>query len=186
MVSLQRFTGMRPQDVCNLRPADIDRTADVWLYRPSTHKTEHHGRGRTICIGPKGQELLLPYLLRSPESFCFSPAESEKRRKAELRANRKTKVQPSQVDRSKRTPKRKPSDQYTTNAYQYAVRRACDKAGSTRWTPNQLRHAAGTEIRKRFGLEAAQVTLGHAHMNTSEIYAEKNLALAVQVAREVG
>ncbi|MCH7727914.1 MAG: hypothetical protein IH991_15770 [Planctomycetes bacterium] len=31
-----------------------------------------------------------------------------------------------------------------------------------RWSPNQLRHTAGTDVRKRYGLEAAQVVLGHA------------------------
>ena len=31
-----------------------------------------------------------------------------------------------------------------------------------RWSPNRLRHSAATAIRQRFGLEAAQVPLGHA------------------------
>ena len=30
------------------------------------------------------------------------------------------------------------------------------------WSPNQLRHTHATEVRRRFGLEAAQVALGHA------------------------
>ena len=30
------------------------------------------------------------------------------------------------------------------------------------WHPNQLRHTRATEVRKQFGLEAAQVVLGHA------------------------
>ena len=46
-------------------------------------------------------EILLPYLLRDAEAYCFSPAESERKRKAELRANRQTPVQPRQIDRSK-------------------------------------------------------------------------------------
>ena len=32
MIRFQRITGCRPQDVCNLRPCDIDMSADVWLY----------------------------------------------------------------------------------------------------------------------------------------------------------
>jgi integrase len=55
-----------------------------------------------------------------------------------------------------------------------------------RWAPNQIRHSAATEIRAKFGIEAAQVTLGHSKVNTTEIYAAKNAALAAQVAREVG
>lgn len=55
-----------------------------------------------------------------------------------------------------------------------------------RWAPNQLRHAHGTEVRKRFGLEAAQVSLGHANATVTEVYAEKNEALAATVAAEIG
>ena len=55
-----------------------------------------------------------------------------------------------------------------------------------RWSPNRLRHTAATEIRKRFGLEAAQVTLGHSQADVTQIYAEKNLTLAVEVARKIG
>ena len=55
-----------------------------------------------------------------------------------------------------------------------------------RWSPNQLRHTTGTEIRKRFGLEAVQVTLGHASADVSQIYAERDLSLAARVMKEVG
>ena len=51
MVRLQRLTGMRPAEVCILRPIDLDRSGDVWLYRPQSHKTEHHGRERVIFLG---------------------------------------------------------------------------------------------------------------------------------------
>ncbi len=39
MVRLQRLSGMRPAEVCQLQPVDIDREGDVWLYRPASHKT---------------------------------------------------------------------------------------------------------------------------------------------------
>ncbi len=55
-----------------------------------------------------------------------------------------------------------------------------------RWAPNQLRHAHGTEVRKRFGLEAAQVSLGHANATVTEVYAERNEGLAAVVAAEIG
>jgi len=55
-----------------------------------------------------------------------------------------------------------------------------------RWSPNQLRHAAATEIRRRYGLEAAQVTLGHASANVSQIYAERDMAKAEAIMRDVG
>ena len=43
MVKLQRITGCRPGEVCILRPCDVDRGSDIWCYRPSSHKTQHHG-----------------------------------------------------------------------------------------------------------------------------------------------
>jgi integrase len=55
-----------------------------------------------------------------------------------------------------------------------------------RWHPHQLRHSHATEVRRRFGLEAAQVALGHARADVTQVYAERNLALAVKVAEEIG
>jgi integrase len=54
------------------------------------------------------------------------------------------------------------------------------------WHPHQLRHSAATEIRKRFGIEAAQHVLGHATLNVTEIYAEKNADAARQIAATIG
>jgi site-specific recombinase XerC len=55
-----------------------------------------------------------------------------------------------------------------------------------RWSPNQLRHTAATEIRRQFGLEAAQVTLGHSNANVTQIYAERDLSKAAEIMRQVG
>jgi integrase len=54
------------------------------------------------------------------------------------------------------------------------------------WTPLQLRHTAATMIRSRFGLEAAQTVLGHAKADTTQIYAERDLARAHAVMAEIG
>jgi len=193
MVKFQRHTGCRPGEVCSIRPCDVDRNADMWEYRPAGHKTEHLGRDRVIFVGPKAQEVLRPYLLRPADAFCFSPAESEAKRKAEMRARRKTPVQPSQVDRRKRRPKRTPQGHYSRYSYAKAVHRAVDRANKDRgedplphWHPNQLRHSAGTEIRKLFGLEAAQVALGHSRADVTQVYAERDMKLAAEIARKIG
>jgi len=57
---------------------------------------------------------------------------------------------------------------------------------SHHWSPNQLRHAAATEIRSEFGLEAAQVILGHSQANVTQIYAERDTAKGQEVARRIG
>ena len=55
-----------------------------------------------------------------------------------------------------------------------------------RWAPNMLRHTFATRVRKQHGLEAAQVLLGHAKADVTQIYAAKNEALAVAVAGQIG
>ena len=179
MVRVQKFSGMRPQDVRNCRACDFDRSGDIWRYVPYTHKTEHQGKKRIVAIGPKAQAILAPYLeakADTPEAFLFSPRDSERLRKIEKRRNRKTlnkkgQVQPSQRDRSKPGANRA-KEQYSKSSYNRAVSRACEKAGVPIWSVNQLRHSAGTAVRKQYGLEAAQVFLGHANAATTEIYAE--------------
>jgi integrase len=66
------------------------------------------------------------------------------------------------------------------------VLRGCNRAKIPPFTPNQIRHAVGTEVRAKYGLEAAQVLLGHAKANTTEIYAERDLSKAQEVALRIG
>ena len=90
MVRVQRFSGMRPAEVCAIRPCDIDRSGEVWVYRPYDHKMEHKDRLRVIPLGPKAQAVLLKYLVRDENAYCFSPRDSEKHRRAAAHAERKT------------------------------------------------------------------------------------------------
>ena len=90
MVRLQRLTGARPGEICSLRPLDLDTSGDVWRYIPEKHKTSHRGRERIILIGPRGQSILRPYLLRAADAFCFSPQESERKRLLQQTENRTT------------------------------------------------------------------------------------------------
>lgn len=56
-----------------------------------------------------------------------------------------------------------------------------------RFHPHQLRHNAATELRKAFGLEAAQLTLGHASAQiTDAIYAERDRAKVIEIMRKIG
>lgn len=161
MVQFERLTGARPDEVCRMRPCDIDRSGEVWRYVPESHKTEHHGRERIIFIGPKAQEVLRPYLF-GDDLPCF---------------------------RSPRSPKG-----FNTRSYRDRIHMGVERANATRapsqqiprWNPNQLRHTAATEIRARFGLEAAQVALGHSKADVTQVYAERDQRLAVEVARQVG
>jgi integrase len=75
MVRVQRLTGMRPGELVIMRPADIDRSGDIWVYIPERHKTEHHGKSRVIYVGPKGQAILQPYILKATE-YVFPSSRS--------------------------------------------------------------------------------------------------------------
>lgn len=146
--------------------------------------------------------MLLPYLLRNAQAHCFSPAESEQKRRVEMRERRRTRVQPSQQHRRKARPVRTPKTCYTKDSYQRAIARGVVKANRRRleeagdmeieplllphWHANQLRHSKATEIRRQFGLEAAQVILGHAKADVTQVYAERDTALAVEVSRRIG
>lgn len=55
-----------------------------------------------------------------------------------------------------------------------------------RWHPHQLRHNAATELRRRYGIEAARVILGHRSAAITEVYAEIDKAKALQIMSEVG
>ena len=154
MVRFQRCTAARPSEICDLRPQDVDRSVDPWLYRPESHKTQYRGCDRLILIGRRAKQILLPYLNRPLDQFCFSPAESIAVWNADRRAKRKSRVQPSQINRRKALPKCKPGMKFNRNSYLQAIRRACKKAGVGNWSPNQLRHAAGTELRTRFGIKS--------------------------------
>jgi integrase len=205
MVRLQRLTGARPAEICILRPCDLDRSGgDVWFYRPERHKTQHHGRERVISIGPRAKAVVLRYLARDASAYCFRPVDSEQKRRAAQHAARKTPLSCGNKPGSNRIrkPKRSPGDRYATVSYRRAITRACDKAfphptlahipesdltleqgaelgrwqRAQRWSPNQLRHSAATEIRRHFGLEAAQVILGHSQANVTQVYAERDMS----------
>jgi integrase len=188
MVRFQLLTGCRPGEVCKLRPCDLDRSKKVWTYKPESHKTEHHGRTRIIYIGPRAQKILLRYLVRDSQANCFRPCDSEEKRRAAASRARKTPLSCGNKPGSnvKRTKKRIVGSQYITSSYRRAIHRACDKAKLDRWGPNRLRHSAATDIRREYGLEAAQVILGHANASTSEIYAERDAKLGARIAREIG
>lgn len=214
MVRLQRLTGMRPAEVCIIRPCDLDRSDDVWLYRPASHKTQHHGRDRVVFVGAEAQGVLLRYLAREATSNCFRPCDSMAKVLAAKHEARVTPLSCGNVPGSnkKRRPKKAPGEQYEVDQYRRSINRACDKAfphpelskvrrkqltpeqlkelkawqSSHRWAPNRLRHTFATAVRREFGLEAAQVALGHSSAVVSQIYAERDLAKGVQVAKAIG
>ncbi len=190
LIQFQRLTGARPGEAVRLRGADIDMSGPVWEFRLTEHKTAYRGMSRVVCIGPKAQEIIRPFLRADPNAYMFQPIEAEGDRAAARRDARESPVTPSQRMRAVAAARRKrgrpPGSHYTTASYRRAITRACDAAGIERWAPNQLRHSAATQIRKEHGLEAAQVCLGHSNASITEIYAESDLSKAREVAAKIG
>lgn len=77
LIRLQWLTGARPGEVVQLRLGDIDRTGTVWIYRPGSHKTEHHGINREILLGPRAQAVLAPFLRADPGAYLFRTTRDE-------------------------------------------------------------------------------------------------------------
>ena len=44
MIQFQLLTGCRPGEVRTIKPCEVDRSHNVWQYRPGSHKMEHKGR----------------------------------------------------------------------------------------------------------------------------------------------
>ncbi|MDO8302681.1 MAG: site-specific integrase, partial [Sedimentisphaerales bacterium] len=201
MTELQLLTGMRPGEMVQMKPKDIDRSGEIWHYYPERHKNEYRGHERIVPLGPRGQELLRPFLLRNQDSYCFSPAESERMRRDVLTQNRKTPLSygNSIGTNCKDDPQRRPGDCYDSCSYAKAIRRAVIAARKDikargddpdkelpMWTPYRLRHTAATKARKLFNYETAGALLGHSNMSATAIYAERNQGLADDAARKLG
>jgi integrase len=203
MIQLQLFTAARSGEIVIMRPCDVDTSGKIWFYRPSEHKTAHHGHERRIYIGPRGQKVLAPFLLRDPQAFCFSPAEARAEYLMKICNARKTPPQRGNgVGTNRKTdPKKQPGERYATTSYGYAIRKAIKKAfrpegmseeefktwkAPQHWHPHQLRHNAATELRKEFGLEAARIILGHRSAAITEVYAELDQRKAVEAMLEIG
>jgi integrase len=205
LVQFQRFTGCRPGEACALRRCDLDTSGPVWLYKPPHHKTAHRGKRRTIAVGPQAQAVVAGFFTDDAGAYLFSPRLAVAEMRAELNANRKTKLYPSQVARDARNrkadPKRKPADRYSVGGYGFSVRKAVERANARgcrnptfgpalphvpAWAPNQIRHSHATRVRKEFSIEHAGAALGHSKMSCTEVYALRDESLAVAVAGKIG
>jgi integrase len=174
MIQLQLLTGMRPGEVCAMRAGDVVTSKTPWLYRPSHHKTAHHGRTRTIAIGPQAREIIQPFLSRDLLSHLFTPAEAvQQRRGKPSRGSAGHDFRPC----------------YTTHSYRRAIKYACEAAKVAEWSPNRLRHAALTRIAEQMSANEAKVIAGHSDVRTTATYLRlltRDDRVAAKVMERVG
>ncbi|MSU79967.1 MAG: site-specific integrase [Gemmataceae bacterium] len=186
IVQLLLLTGARVGEICQLKTPDIDRTGPAWFATLDKHKTAHHGHTRTICFGPQAQLILNRYLKADPDAFLFSPAEQDRLIAEQKRAARKTPVQPSQQNRKKQKPKKKPGEWFDHTTINNAIRRAAKRLGSERFHVHQLRHTAALNILREHGAEAARSVLGHKQINMTLHYSGIDLERAKDVMTKIG
>lgn len=211
MIVVQWLCGMRPGEVVAMKPGLIDRSRDVWIYRPESHKTKWRDENKPATVGAirdtrivaipvAAQPILAPFLERGADAFCFSPQEANdwrmRHRNPASKAERTTKRFPSEVkrlakkrdDRRRRKPRL--GDRYVTTSYCRAIANAVKRANRSgasipHWSPNQLRHASSTEIGQRLGQQSSQRWLGHATLDTTSIYSEIQEEELIEIARRM-
>lgn len=193
MIQTQLLTGMRSGEMVSMRVCDLKRDGDLLIYRPISHKTEHHDKDRVIVLGPQAQKIIKPFIDRRSKlsEFVFLPAEAHRERLEQIGF---AKVTAYQMSRSTF----KPGRSYKTETYYGQVYRTCDRAFDAdgtrrakrdyahRWHPHQLRHNAATRLRAMFGIEAANDALGHSSFNMTALYAEKSLNRQKEIAAKAG
>ena len=130
--------------------------------------------------------MLSRYLLRPKSDFCFKPAESDTQARLRRHEERKTPLSYGNRPGTNKKGSQAFTEHYDVAAYRKAISRACKQADIKHWHPHQLRHTAATQIRGRFGLDAARAVLGHRKLGITDEYAELDLAKAANVAAEIG
>lgn len=171
---------------------------------------------RQVPLVGRVQDLLRPFLLRPADKFCFCPAEAEAQRLRAVREARTSRLDKNGKPYARKYPNREArayGERFDRDSYRKSIlhaikkvnrsledliksamngctpeakRKAYDALKVPHWHPHQLRHTAGTLARKALGLEASGALLGHKEMSATQIYAEKDKALAIKVAQLVG
>lgn len=165
MLTLQLLTAARPGEVRGLKRKMVRVEEGQWVmdFGLRAHKMAYRGKRRIIPLGEQAVKLLEPWLATcAPDQHVFRPEQAPKARGRTLRPS------------------------YNRDTYTTAVVRACAKAGVPQFGPNRVRHRAAVDIRREFGLEAAQAVLGHSHFSTTERYAPSVSELAKLVATRRG
>lgn len=194
MLTLVWYTGMRPNEVCDMRPFDIlHDDPECWLYIPGRdrspvgkHKTTRFERVKVIPLTSECQKILLRRVKDfDAKKYIFSPVASMEEFLARKAAERKTPLEYGNRPGSNRKdhPMITPGEKYNHHGLRRACQRACARAGVEEFSPYDLRRTMATGTREVLGKEAAKVLLGHAKTDTTEIYLLDEVQEAMKVAK---
>ena len=194
MLRLVWHTGMRPYEICEMRPFDILRDdPECWLYIPGRdktpvgmHKTTRYGKVKVIPLAGECIQILSKRITDyNSKEYLFSPQESMAEFRETKRRDRKTPLSCGNKPGSnvKDKPKKKPGNIYTNNSFAQACKRACKRAGVEEFVPYDLRRTVATKTRAELGKEAARTLLGHADQSVTDIYLLEEVQEAMKVAK---
>ena len=194
MIKLIWHTGMRPNEVCSMRPYDVLRDdKKCWLYIPGRdqspvgkHKTMRFEKVKVIPLAKKSQNILHRWIKDfNSKDYIFSPAVSMEEFLAKKAKERKTPLSCGNRPGTNRRehPMIKPRDRYDHHTLRRACQRACIRAGVDLFVPYDLRRSMATRARATLGKEVAKVLLGHASTSTTEIYLLEEVQEAMKVAK---
>ncbi len=162
MIRFLRATGCRPGEARLMKVGDIDR--ETWLLHRDQHKTSHKGKSRVIPIPSIVQPMLLKRLLRPDDAYVFGADDGDRPyEKRSLGRAIDHAIKRLNVERQK-----------------------ADEPPMEHWHPYRLRHARATEVREQYGVEVAQVILGHSRISMTEHYAGITEAKAKEVGKLIG
>ncbi len=181
------FLGPRSQDV--IEPFLADRPVDAYLFSPAEAEAERraaaHAR-RKIAIDNGNRRGT--NRCEAPERAPGDHYTANSYRVAIQRACDRAFIPPDHL-RPCLLPsgRRETKKAFLARLTEAEREELCTWREQHRWHPHQLRHTAGTLIRREFGLEAAQLALGHSSAKvTDAVYAERDTARVIEVMRRIG
>ena len=175
-------TGGRPQEICDMRWQDIDKTKAIWEYRPEFHKGTWRESDRVIFLSEPMQRLLIQYednrldpsneyIFTGSESWALHNAKRYNYTPEECYATRPDNVT-GRID--------------SRRVYQQ-IQRVCKRENIEPWTPYQCRHFFAEQmlakLSERFvdnngsdtlAIEAVSSMLGHKNVDITTVYAKRN------------
>lgn len=163
MVQVAQLTGVRPKELCEMRPQmfQFDGPDGTWLFSLDDHKTAHiTGDDSVGVFGPRAQAIIRPYLEAAQKIGPDCPI-------------------------WRYDPKR--GKHYTRAGFYRAIQRTCDFVGVTRFTAYQLRHLVKQKVTQKHGLDGARAVLRQKSLGTTNLYAaQQDIETAARIAKEMG
>ena len=173
-----------PEAQAVLRPY-LDRAPEAFCFSPREAMDLRHAQQREERKSPmtpsQAARRPMPMPKRAPRDHYTTPSYRRAiERACEIALGMPTDLQGSPRDAEGKRLAETPADK------KKRLRMATEWRRENVWNPHQLRHTRATVIRKQYGLEAAQVVLGHADCKVTEVYAERDFELAARVMKEIG